>query len=193
MKKKLHRIPLLIGIIAATSLAANAEPGDGQRQGPGGPRPLPPEVVKEFDADGDGKLNEAERATAREAFKAKMEERKATFIKEHDTDGDGELSDAERETAREKMKAKFEEKRQELLGKYDANNKGQLDPEERKALVESTKITGVSLKEVDRDLVCPKCAETTDAVNYGGDSGIIIDRCTGCRGFWLDKGAIRFR
>ena len=30
----------------------------------------------------------------------------------------------------------------------------------------------------------------THAVNYGGDSGIIIDRCTGCRGFWLDKGEL---
>ena len=64
------------------------------------------------------------------------------------------------------------------------------DPEERRALVESTTITGVPLKDVDRDLVCPKCGETTDAVNYGGDSGIIIDRCTGCGGFWLDKGEL---
>ena len=64
------------------------------------------------------------------------------------------------------------------------------DPEEWRALVESTTITGVPLKDVDRDLTCPKCGETTDAVNYGGDSGIIIDRCTGCDGFWLDKGEL---
>ena len=64
------------------------------------------------------------------------------------------------------------------------------DPEERRALVESTTITGVCLKDVDRDLVCPKCGETTDSVNYGGDSGIVIDRCTGCNGFWLDKGEL---
>ena len=58
--------------------------------------------------------------------------------------------------------------------------------EERRAIVESTTITGVELENVDRDLACPKCGGTTDPINYGGDSGIIIDRCTSCRGFWLD-------
>ena len=42
------------------------------------------------------------------------------------------------------------------------------------------------LDTVDRDLICPKCGGQTDAINYGGDTGIIIDRCTGCRGIWLD-------
>jgi len=59
-------------------------------------------------------------------------------------------------------------------------------PEERRAIAEATAITGVKLDEVDRDLNCPKCGGTTDAVNYGGDTGIIIDRCTECNGFWLD-------
>ncbi|MAG94633.1 MAG: hypothetical protein CMJ48_12925 [Planctomycetaceae bacterium] len=57
---------------------------------------------------------------------------------------------------------------------------------ERRAIAEATGITGVRLEDVDRDLVCPKCGGTTDAINYGGDSGIIIDRCTACHGFWLD-------
>ena len=60
------------------------------------------------------------------------------------------------------------------------------NPEERRAIAESSTIEGVVLKYVDHDLVCPKCGATTDPVNYGGNTGLIIDRCTGCRGFWLD-------
>jgi len=64
------------------------------------------------------------------------------------------------------------------------------DPEERRAIAESTTITGVVLEDVDHDLKCPKCDGTTDPVNYGGDTGIIIDRCTSCHGVWLDGGEL---
>jgi len=57
---------------------------------------------------------------------------------------------------------------------------------ERRAIAKVTSVTGVVLKDVDRDLPCPKCGGATDAVNYASDTGIIIDRCTGCGGFWLD-------
>lgn len=73
------------------------------------------------------------------------------------------------------------------LGKIVPIREMKFSEEERRAIVESTTITGVRLKDVDRDLICPKCGAATDAVNYGGDSGIILDRCTGCRGFWLDE------
>lgn len=62
--------------------------------------------------------------------------------------------------------------------------------EERRAIAAATKISGVRLEDVDRDLTCPKCGGQTDAINYGGDTGIIIDRCTGCRGIWLDRGEL---
>lgn len=61
------------------------------------------------------------------------------------------------------------------------------NPEERRAIAESATITPVVLKDVDRDLRCPKCSGETDALNYGGDTGIIIDRCTECHGIWLDN------
>ena len=73
------------------------------------------------------------------------------------------------------------------LGKIVQIREVRFDPDERRAIAESTTITGVVLKDVDRDLQCPKCDGTTDAVNYGGDTGIIIDRCTSCRGIWLDE------
>lgn len=59
-------------------------------------------------------------------------------------------------------------------------------PEERRAIAESTTIEGVVLKDVDHDLICPKCGSTSDPVNYGGNTGLIIDRCTTCHGIWLD-------
>lgn len=64
------------------------------------------------------------------------------------------------------------------------------DEEERRAIAAATGITGVEVAGVDRDLVCPKCGSRTDAINYGGDTGIIIDRCTMCHGVWLDGGEL---
>jgi Zn-finger nucleic acid-binding protein len=58
--------------------------------------------------------------------------------------------------------------------------------QERNAIAAAPSVKGVKLADVDRDLVCPKCGGQTDAVNYGGNTGIIIDRCTGCQGIWLD-------
>jgi Zn-finger nucleic acid-binding protein len=72
------------------------------------------------------------------------------------------------------------------LGKIVRLREVKFDSDERRAIAESTTITGIVLEDVDRDLACPKCGGTTDAVNYGGDSGIIIDRCTTCHGIWLD-------
>lgn len=72
------------------------------------------------------------------------------------------------------------------LGKVVQIREVKFDDQERRAIAESTTITGVRLKDVDRDLTCPKCGGTTDPVNYGGDTGIILDRCPSCRGFWLD-------
>lgn len=59
--------------------------------------------------------------------------------------------------------------------------------EERKAIAAAHPITGIELNDsVDRDLQCPKCDGTTDPINYGGDTGILIDKCTACGGIWLD-------
>ena len=76
------------------------------------------------------------------------------------------------------------------LGKVVRLRELKFNPEERRAIAESTSITGVVLKDVDRDLACPKCGGSTDAVNYGGDTGIVIDRCTSCRGIWLGGGEL---
>lgn len=74
----------------------------------------------------------------------------------------------------------------EELGKIVRLREVMFDEAERRALASAASIAGVRLAGVDRDLVCPKCGGTADPINYGGDSGIILDRCTTCRGLWLD-------
>jgi len=58
-------------------------------------------IRKRFDADGDGKLSDDERARAREALDTRRGPRRppASLIQRFDTDGDGKLSPAERARA----------------------------------------------------------------------------------------------
>ena len=70
---------------------------------------MPPEILAKFDKDGDGKLNDEERAAAKAAAEAKMEERKKEMIAKFDKDGDGKLSDEEKKAAEEAAKAAYEE------------------------------------------------------------------------------------
>lgn len=79
--------------------------------------------------------------------------------------------------------------RTELKHIVDAREE-RFSPEERQAVARAAKITGVDIEREDRDLICPKCGGQTDAVNYGGDSGVVIDKCTGCGGIWLDGGEL---
>lgn len=37
---------------------------------------------------------------------------------------------------------------------------------------------------------CPKCANEMRLLNYGYDSGVIIDRCMSAHGVWLDAGEL---
>ncbi len=73
-------------------------------------------IIEKFDTNGDGTLNEAEKATAKEARKAKRKE----FIAQHDSDGDGTLSDEEKQNAKEKFYAT-----------YDSDGDGKISEAER--------------------------------------------------------------
>ena len=88
-------------------------------------RGTPPEVLKEFDKDGDGKLNDEEAKAAREAMQARREEARKQMLEKYDTDKDGKLSAEEHK--------KMAEDRKALVEKYDANKNNPLDPEEVKA------------------------------------------------------------
>lgn len=41
--------------------------------------------------------------------------------------------------------------------------------------------------EQSRGHSCPACSSPTQAVNYGSDTGVSVDRCTSCGGLWLDR------
>ena len=57
---------------------------------------------------------------------------------------------------------------------------------ERDALAQAKPVFGVPVDELDRELVSPKSGTKLKPVNYGGDSGIIINVCPNGEGIWLD-------
>jgi Ca2+-binding EF-hand superfamily protein len=63
------------------------------------------EMLKKYDKNGDGQLDETEKAAMREEMRKKREEER---LKKYDKNGDGKLDDAEKEAMREDMKKKAE-------------------------------------------------------------------------------------
>ncbi len=82
------------------------------------------DALKEFDKDGDGKLNEQERA-------ARFEQMRKAREKAFDKDGDGKLDDAEKAAMAEAFKAREKA--------FDKDGDGKLSDEERKAMREAMK------------------------------------------------------
>src|ERR1041384_3309144 len=78
--------PLLAG---ATTYALAQ--GDGPKQ----------ELLQKFDKNGDGKLDDAERADMKAAFAAKRAEHHKEMLTQYDTNKDGKLDDAERAAMRD--------------------------------------------------------------------------------------------
>ncbi len=113
--KSIIMIAASIGLIGA----ANAEEGK-KRHG----RKIPPQILAEFDTDGDGTLNEEERAAAKAAHGERMKARKAEMLEKFDKDGDGELNEEEKKAMNEAMKAR-------MLEKFDKDGDGELSAEER--------------------------------------------------------------
>ncbi len=79
-------------------------PGRGPHPAMGGPgRKLHDEIVKRFDHDGDGKLNEVERAEARKAgdeLRARFKQHREEILARFDKNGDGQLDETERQDLR---------------------------------------------------------------------------------------------
>ena len=84
------------------------------------------EMIAKFDKDGDGKLNDAERAAAREAG----------MLKRFDKDGDGKLN-AEEQKAADAAKKEMDARHAEMTKKFDKDGDGKLSDEEKKAARES--------------------------------------------------------
>jgi hypothetical protein len=113
---------ITLGALIGSSLIVSAQETPKPPRGPQGPPP--PELVKQFDKDSDGKLSEDERKSMREAMQAKMEERRKEILAKYDADGDGTLSEDEKAKAMAERKA-------EMLKKFDTDGDGTLSKEER--------------------------------------------------------------
>ena len=132
---------ILLPIITATlacSMTAYAQ-GDGTGQGKKGgkgkcDRELPAHVIKKFDKDGDGKLNEEERKAAREARQKMIKVNREKMLERFDADKDGKLSEYERNTRMETLQKERKERRAAILEKFDANDNGKIDEDEREGI-----------------------------------------------------------
>jgi len=124
---------------------ANA-PGNAGNAGNAGPaaEALRQRVLKQFDKDGDGKLNAEERAAAEKARAERGREKgdgdRGAMLKQLDKDGDGKLSEEERQAGREQARRKLQQalggegaNLQELIKRFDKDGDGQLSEEERQA------------------------------------------------------------
>ncbi|MBT4664917.1 MAG: hypothetical protein HOB63_00190 [Opitutae bacterium] len=126
---------LIISLTLAFGLGglwAEDKPAKKERK-PAPQRGAPPNreaILKKFDKDGDGKLNEEERAEARKSFGGGRPPRPpAELIKKFDKDGDGKLNEEERAALREEG----QKRRKEIIAKFDKDGDGKLNEEERKA------------------------------------------------------------
>ncbi len=90
--------------------------GTGGAEGEGGKTRGRAAMIKQFDKDGDGKLNEEEKAAAQKALKERLgkgkgkakgdADVKGALLKKFDADGDGKLSDEEKAAARDAAEEK---------------------------------------------------------------------------------------
>ena len=127
IKTSIHTIAAL----TALSITAYAQNADNPGKGPGGKhRGSPPKMLlDQFDKDGDGKLDEAERAEIRKAF---IKRREAKRLERFDTDKDGELSAEEKEAARPVLIEERKQIKESVLKEFDKDGDGKLSLEERK-------------------------------------------------------------
>ena len=119
----------LIMIAAAFGIAGVVQAEEGKKRPE---RKAPAKIIEKFDKDGDGKLNEDERAAAKAWHMEMMKARKKEMLKKFDKDGDGELNEAEREEAKAARK-------QMILEKFDEDGDGELNDDEKAAMKKAMK------------------------------------------------------
>jgi hypothetical protein len=105
----------LLGSVTGIAAANGAFAGDG------GPRKA--EILAKYDTNGDGKLDDNERAAMRADFKAKRQARKAEMLAKYDTNKDGKLEPNERAVMKTEMATK-------RFAKLDTNGDGVISKDE---------------------------------------------------------------
>ena len=88
------KLALLISAPLVAGATTYAMAGDG---------PAHDAVIQKFDKNGDGKLDDAERADMRAAFKARRAEHRKAMLSRFDKNGDGKLDGAERAAMRDAL------------------------------------------------------------------------------------------
>ena len=113
MKKTLF---IILGL-ALSRVLAQAADGEAKPAAP----PSREEIIKKYDKNGDGKLDQEERA----AF---MKDRQAESLKKYDKNGDGKLDEAERKGMAEERR----KERDEAIAKRQAEQKKQEEKKDEK-------------------------------------------------------------
>jgi hypothetical protein len=100
---------LKLALVIAAPLVAGATYAAAQGNGPGAQdAPGRAKMIEKFDKNGDGKLDEAERAQMKAAFEARRAEHHKQALARYDLDKDGKLDAAERKAMRDdKLAARF--------------------------------------------------------------------------------------
>jgi hypothetical protein len=114
--KKMLLMALAISLSGFLSQAADGDPK------PAAPRTERSELFKKYDKNGDGKLDEGERA-------ALQKDRQEEMVKKYDKNGDGKIDDTERQALMEDRKKQREEA---LARRQAAQPKKQEKQEEKK-------------------------------------------------------------
>jgi Ca2+-binding EF-hand superfamily protein len=136
---------------AAAQKRKSAAPRDTPQAGQPGAARLKAELIKRFDANGNGRLDPEEMQAARAAAaKAGQGQNfdaitRQELLKHFDRNGDGQLDAAEQKAAREATANRTQGSRagstrqQAVLKEFDANGNGKLDPAEKQAAKQAAK------------------------------------------------------
>lgn len=111
---------MLAVMVVAAAPAAHADKGV---------KPREDKLLRVYDGNDDGKLDERERAE----IQADRQARRAHRLQRFDADHDGTLSGPERAVAKEAKRQHRLENKKEKLARFDGNKDGKLDKAERAA------------------------------------------------------------
>ena len=119
----------LVCLFPFALFAAVEKPEGEKKKGSG--FPSRGEMLKKFNQDQDGKLNEEERANLRKEMSGGKGALPMLLAKKFDQDGDGKLSDEERAAFRKQMVANGRKLPPHLMQRFDTDGDGTLSDEER--------------------------------------------------------------